>query len=183
MREWLDRDEALGVLGVRPQTLYAYVSRGRIERRFDPADPRRSLYRGDDILALTSRRARGKRPGSIAESAIAWGEPVITTGVSTVIHGRLIFRGIDAVALAERATLEDVAALLWEQPTSPVFTGSGEEADPFLALAGLIADARPSVGRPVGKLCGDAVVAVGVLAARHARGGPDSSSARAACRP
>jgi citrate synthase len=30
MAEWLNRKSALAALGVRPQTLYAYVSRGRI---------------------------------------------------------------------------------------------------------------------------------------------------------
>ena len=31
----MTREEALARLDVRPQTLYAYVSRGRIERRAD----------------------------------------------------------------------------------------------------------------------------------------------------
>ncbi|TKB28759.1 MAG: citrate synthase, partial [Mesorhizobium sp.] len=42
MSEWLTREEALARLKVRPQTLYAYVSRGRIGMRPDGADPRRS---------------------------------------------------------------------------------------------------------------------------------------------
>ena len=37
---WLDRRTALARLGVRSQTLYAYVSRGRVAMRPDPADPR-----------------------------------------------------------------------------------------------------------------------------------------------
>ena len=32
-------------LKVRPQTLYAYVSRGRVSVRPDPADPRRVILR------------------------------------------------------------------------------------------------------------------------------------------
>lgn len=56
MTEWLTRDEALERLRVRAQTLYAYVSRGRIGMRPDGADPRRSQYRADDIAALASRR-------------------------------------------------------------------------------------------------------------------------------
>ena len=35
-------DEARSRLGVRPQTLYAYVSRGRVQVRPDPHDPRRT---------------------------------------------------------------------------------------------------------------------------------------------
>ncbi|TIN57693.1 MAG: citrate synthase, partial [Mesorhizobium sp.] len=45
MSEWLSREEALERLKVRAQTLYAYVSRGRIGMRPDRADPRRSQYR------------------------------------------------------------------------------------------------------------------------------------------
>ena len=42
MTEWLTREQALERLNVRPQTLYAYVSRGRIGMKPDDADPRRS---------------------------------------------------------------------------------------------------------------------------------------------
>ena len=88
MKTWLTRDEALELLKVRPQTLYAYVSRGQIGMRSDPDDPRRSLYRAADISGLTRRRERGKRPAAIAASTIAWGEPIITTAISTVLRGR-----------------------------------------------------------------------------------------------
>jgi citrate synthase len=163
MQEWLSREEALATLGVRPQTLYAYVSRGLIERRAAAADPRRSEYRGDDILALTRRRARGRRTASIAASAMAWGEPVIPTRISTVAHGQLIFRGQRAVDLAGNATLEGVAALLWGQPaaTFPVAHG---DSDPFRALAALIADAKPMIGRAPAKLAQEASVAVAAIA-------------------
>src|SRR5919198_1634377 len=109
MTEWLDRTAALATLGVRRETLYAYVSRGRIGARPDPEDPRRSLYRAADIAALVGRRARGRRHSAIAASAIAWGEPSITTSISTIHNGRLVYRGRDAIAPAEGATLEDVA--------------------------------------------------------------------------
>jgi citrate synthase len=89
----MDRQTALAALGVRLQTLYAYVSRGRIEMMPDPADPRRSLYRADDIADLTTRRARGRATTRIAASTIAWGEPVIATSISAIRHGRLIYRG------------------------------------------------------------------------------------------
>src|SRR5262249_26174907 len=114
MKIWLTRDEALKLLKVRPQTLYAYVSRGRIDMRPDPDDPRRSLYRAADIGGLTRRRERGKRQAAIAASAIAWGEPIITTTISTVRNGRLYYRGRDVAELAQSASLEEVAALLWD---------------------------------------------------------------------
>jgi citrate synthase len=163
MQEWLSRDEALVTLGVQPQTLYAYVSRGLIERRADAADPRRSEYRGDDILALTKRRARGRRTASIAASAMAWGEPVIPTRISTVAHGQLIFRGRRAAELADHATLEEVAALLWEQPVA-AFPIAHDGGDPFQALAALIAGARSMIGRAPAKLAQEASVAVAAIA-------------------
>jgi len=170
MQEWLSRDEALVTLGVQPQTLYAYVSRGLIERRADAADPRRSEYRGDDILALTKRRARGRRTASIAASAMAWGEPVIPTRISTVAHGQLIFRGRRAVELADRATLEEVAALLWEQPAATFPVGQGD-GDPFRALAALIAGAKPMIGRAPTRLAQEAAVDVAAIASAFGAAG------------
>jgi citrate synthase len=160
MQQWLSREEALAMLGVRPQTLYAYVSRRLIERRTDPDDPRRSHYRGEDILALTSRRARGRRRTTIAASAMAWGEPVIRTSISTVRHGRLIFRGRDAGDLAETATLEEVAALLWQQSDMAPFREAEAAPDPFVALAALVAKGRSMLGRSPARLVGDASEAV-----------------------
>ncbi len=110
--DWIDRETALQRLGVRSQTLYAYVSRGRVDARPDPADPRRSLYRAADIGALTDRRARGRKASAVAQSAIAWGEPVLASAITTVAGGRLWYRGRDAALLAETQTLEAVARLL-----------------------------------------------------------------------
>ena len=170
MQEWLSRDEALATLGVRPQTLYAYVSRGLIERRAEAADPRRSEYRGDDILMLTKRRARGRRTASIAASAMAWGEPVIPTRISTVAHGQLIFRGRRAAELADHATLEEVAALLWDQPVATFPTAAGN-SDAFRALAALIEGAKPILGRAPGKLAQEAASAIAAIAGSFGAGG------------
>src|SRR5215475_4916341 len=155
MKIWLTREEALKLLKVRTQTLYAYVSRGRIGMRPDPDDPRRSLYRAADIGGLTRRRERGKRPAAIAASTIAWGEPIITTTISTVQNGRLYYRGRDAADLARSATLEETAALLWGVSGSvrfrldrrrPKGRGTARERA-FVALAAAAADGHPTHGR------------------------------------
>ncbi|SDA78304.1 citrate synthase [Mesorhizobium qingshengii] len=181
LSEWLSREEALERLKVRAQTLYAYVSRGRIGMRPDGADPRRSQYRADDIAALATRRARGRSPSAIAESAIAWGEPSIATSISTVLHGRLIYRGRDAVALSGHATLEETAAVLWELSEPAVFASPppgaphrGGRAAAFARLALAAAEGRPSLGRGATSLHADAAQAVGVLASAFgAPAGPD----------
>lgn len=110
--EWIAADEARERLGVRPQTLYAYVSRGRVQVRADPRDPRRSLYRAADIAALAERKSRSRKPAEVAAGAIAWGEPVLASAITTVSAGRLFYRGRDAVELSETETLEAVARLL-----------------------------------------------------------------------
>lgn len=164
MREWMTREEVLAKLNVRPQTLYAYVSRGQIERRADPADPRRSLYRGDDILALADRRARGRRQTSVAASTLAWGEPVIPTAIATVHHGELIYRGEAATALAAHMGLEEVAALLWEQPDVVAFPQLAAGDDPFRTLAALAGKARSLIGRPATKLVSEGAMCVAAMA-------------------
>ena len=169
MNAWLTRDEALDRLGVRPQTLYAYVSRGQIGMRPDPADPRRSLYRSEDIAALTTRRARGRRVSAIAESAVAWGEPVFATAISTVIGGRLIYRGKDAVEFSRTATLEEAARLLWAADGPARFATSGAPtetglAQAFAVLAALAAKGQPSLGRTATALQADAMPAIAALA-------------------
>jgi citrate synthase len=112
--KWLTAEQALKFLGVRSQTLYANVSRGRIRAKPDPADPRRSLYNGNDVARLAERRAGRRSAETVASQAIGWGDPVLASGISTIASGRLWYRGRDAVALAESATLEEVAALLWQ---------------------------------------------------------------------
>ncbi|MEM6556564.1 MAG: citrate synthase [Pseudomonadota bacterium] len=118
---WLEREAALHKLGVKAQTLYAYVSRGQISAQTHPNDPRASLYSEADIDALVKRRRRGRSRSDIASAAIAWGDPVMETAITTVRNGRLIYRGADAVRLASHASLEEIAALLWQSdPLTPV---------------------------------------------------------------
>src|SRR3954463_14679689 len=104
MSGWIEREEMLSLLGVRPQTLYAYVSRKLLAARPDPGDPRRSLYSRADAERLLARRGRGRRAAEVAENAISWGEAVMPTAISTVSGGRLFYRGRDAIRLAGRAT-------------------------------------------------------------------------------
>ena len=116
---WVSADEAMRRLGIRAQTLYAYVSRGRLEARPDPADPRRSLYSAEQLDRLAARRAGPRRAADIASNTIAWGEPVLASSLTTIARGRLCYRGRDAIKLSEHSTLEDAAALFWDAPYAP----------------------------------------------------------------
>jgi citrate synthase len=111
---WITAAEALAALGIRPQTLYANVSRGRIRARPDPKDSRRSLYNSDDVKRLAGRRAGRRTVAAVAAETIGWGDPVLPSSISTVLHGRLWYRGRDVVELSETSKLEEIAGLLWE---------------------------------------------------------------------
>ena len=87
--DWIAAEQARERLGVRVQTLYAYVSRGRVQTRPDPHDPRRSLYRAADIAALSERKSRSRKVSDVAAGAISWGEPVLASSITTVAGGRL----------------------------------------------------------------------------------------------
>jgi len=145
---WLSADTALLRLGVKPQSLYASVSRGRIRAKADPGDSRRSLYSAEDIDRLAGRRPGRVPDRTIAEGAIGWGDPVIATAISTISGGRLIYRGQDAVALSAGGTLEEVAQLLWplDWPLDLQSPGEGPAGDGSPFGAALVALARRAAG-------------------------------------
>jgi citrate synthase len=116
---WLTAEEAIARLGVSRQTLYAYVSRSRIGAVAAPDDPRRSLYDAADVRRLTERNRSGRSRRAVAASTISWGEPILASAITRIEGGRLEYRGQDAIALSATATLEQVAALLWQVETLP----------------------------------------------------------------
>lgn len=111
--KWLTIDTACEILGIKPASVYSYVSRGLVRARTGDGDPRSSLYAGADIDQLMARKRTGRKRDSIARGAIGWGEPILESGIATVLNGKLIFRGLDAIALSHDYTLEAVASLLW----------------------------------------------------------------------
>ncbi|MBS0295166.1 MAG: citrate synthase family protein [Proteobacteria bacterium] len=167
---WMTASEALAALGVKPQTLYASVSRGRIAAKPDPKDPRRSLYSASDVKKLAARARGAPRSQTVAAQSLAWGEPVLTTALSTVEQGRLLYRGADAATLAQTAGLEEVAALLWgaEAPVAlrndgAAIAGATGRARLFAALAARVVQDPPSLGRSAALLRRDAAEVAGVV--------------------
>lgn len=169
--DWIAAEEAQLRLSVRPQTLYAYVSRGRVSVRPDPGDPRRSLYRAADIAALAERKSRSRKMSDVAAGAISWGEPVLASAITTVSGGRLFYRGRDAIRLAETETLESVARLLrgghgaalkrTQRPTPPA--GDDMRTRAYLALAQRAAVDPPARGRAALALAVEAATLLDVL--------------------
>lgn len=94
-------------------TLYAYVSRRGI-RSVAIDGSRERVYWKADVLG--ARRSKG-RP---RKSAVIGDQP--ESALSLIGPAGLYYRGADAVALSESASLEDVAALLWNVPVDVAFT-------------------------------------------------------------
>lgn len=151
--DWIDAHAACAVLGVKAQTLYAYVSRHKIRAKSDPRDSRHSLYAKQDIEGLVRRMRRPRARADVAEAAIRWGDPVLATAVSEVRDGTIWLRGQSIEDCAKDMTLEQVAARLCDVPDviCPVgLTGGSGRSSFTRAMKGLVAeadDARPMRGR------------------------------------
>jgi citrate synthase len=111
---WLTSEAAAARLGVKPETLYAYVSRGTVRSERLPGT-RRSRFLRTDVERLAGKQRRGGgRAGAldvIVETELTLLDPA----------GRLHYRGWDvADAVASGATFEEVAGWLWSGDRTPV---------------------------------------------------------------
>ena len=104
MADFLTTAEAARRLGVKPATLYAYVSRGVLSRG-KAADGRASLFNPDEVERL-ARRGRPRRPAGVADITVE-------SAITEITGDSLRFRGLDATRLAVSRTFEEVAELLW----------------------------------------------------------------------
>jgi len=146
--------EACERLGVQAQTVYAYVSRGKLEVMPDPADTRRSLYRAEDVAGLARRKQAGRKHETLAANTLFGSEPSIPTALCAFFRGRPYYRGQDAVALARSANLEDVARLLWDAGqdvdfscATPMRSDKSGRVAAFTFLAGMAAAGHSTRGR------------------------------------
>lgn len=109
--------EAAERLGVKPETLYAYVSRGLLQR---DRTTRGSTFDAREVarLARSSRHPSGpggRASGARGRLALAdrSNEPVFVTELTYIQDGHIYYRGLDAVELSRRRTFEEVAGWLW----------------------------------------------------------------------
>jgi citrate synthase len=108
--ESLTAAEAARRLGVKPATLYAYVSRGLL-RRDRAADGRASLFDSGEVERL-ARRGRPRRPAGVADITVE-------SAITEITRDQLRYRGLDVIRLATTRTFEDVAELLWTGDLPP----------------------------------------------------------------
>src|ERR1700724_599635 len=131
---YLTAHETAERLGIKRDTLYAYVSRGLLRSVALPGSRERG-YRADEVERL--RTGRGASRAARGEPLI----PVIDSSICLIEHGRLYYRGHDAIRLAETATLEEAADLLWNSE------GESLRNDPHPAAAIAAATLSPRRGR------------------------------------
>lgn len=136
----LSAPQAASILGISVATLYSYVSRGLLTP-VDAQATRSKRYPREAVLRLAARKADGKRGGHQAQASMHWGVPVLETCISRIDNGRLYYRGHDAVALADAATLERTACILWDKDCHEEF-GSSPAALPTALLDPLHAATR-----------------------------------------
>ncbi len=97
----LTRDEAVARLGVKPATLYAYVSRGLIRRR--RARDGRSRFSLADVEHLRQRGRAAVSPTSMAVRSV----------LTSVEPSTIRFRGRDVLEMVDTTTFEQAALWLW----------------------------------------------------------------------
>jgi citrate synthase len=102
----LTTEEAAGRLGVKVDTVYAYVSRGVLHPR-RTGGTRRSLFNADEVeeVARRGRPRRGSRPMVL--------DLVVESGLTTIGDRGFRYRGRDVLTLARTQSFEQVAHWLW----------------------------------------------------------------------
>src|SRR6266511_1562552 len=100
----LSTAEASRRLGVKPETLYAYVSRGLLHRQRSP-DGRRSWFDPAEVERLAER---SRQPPGRAAARLG-----VTSAITSIQGGRYRYRGVDATELARDRSFEQVAHWLW----------------------------------------------------------------------
>lgn len=170
--DWIDSQTACALLGVKPQTLYAYVSRGRVRTEADGLDARRSVYARVDVEALALQNRRPRARAEVAEATIRWGDPVLPTAISEMREGMLWLRGRSLADCAETLTLEEMAAhLCGVEPRACPKVGASMSGTSALGrllgyLAQASADAAPMQGRTATEIAGEGrQLLAGVVAA------------------
>jgi citrate synthase len=122
--EAISAREAVQLLGVKAQTLYAYASRGLLRR---VGTGKRRLYLVEDLERLQARQRARSGHGPVAAGALSFGEPVLDTRITSIDEQGPRYRGSSATELAARGErFEAVAELLWtgELPQSvPTWQG------------------------------------------------------------
>lgn len=110
--DYLSREEALGILGIKKESLYTYASRGLIRTLSEPGK-KTSLYRKSDVEKLKTR-ASAKSGGQRVAQVLRYGEPVVQTWICDITDAGPRYRGQLATSLVrDGRSFEFTAELIW----------------------------------------------------------------------
>ncbi|WP_093632142.1 citrate synthase [Streptomyces sp. 3213.3] len=140
----LSTKETAELLGVKPETVYAYVSRGQLGSRREPGG-RGSTFDAKEVEAL-ARRNRRESSGSSGSG----GELSVRTRITLIEKDRYFFRGVDATELAARHSYEEIAEWLWTGELRHGITFTAPRAS--VAVARRAVDALPEHTGPTDRL-------------------------------
>ncbi|MEU5887493.1 citrate synthase [Streptomyces sp. NPDC047461] len=140
----LTTKEAAELLGVKPETVYAYVSRGQLGSRRVPGG-RGSTFDAKEVQAL-ARRNRRDSGGSSGSG----GELSVRTRITLIDTDRYYFRGVDATELAARHSYEEIAEWLWTGRMLPGTTFTAPHTS--VSVARRAVDALPEHTSPTDRL-------------------------------
>ncbi|CCB73596.1 putative citrate synthase-like protein [Streptantibioticus cattleyicolor NRRL 8057 = DSM 46488] len=114
----LSTKEAARRLGVKPETLYAYVSRGLLTSHRSPGG-RGSTFAADEVDALLRRNRRPRSAAPDPASRTPADAVTVPTGITLIEDDRYWFRGVDAVEFATHYGYEETAEWLWTGELRP----------------------------------------------------------------
>lgn len=140
----LSTRQAAELLGVKPETVYAYVSRGQLSSRRVPGS-RGSTFDAKEVEAL-SRRNRRESGGSPSSG----GDLSVRTRITLIDRDQYFFRGVDATELAARHSYEEIAEWLWTGQLRPGITFTAPDA--VVDVARRAVDALPEHTGPTDRL-------------------------------
>jgi citrate synthase len=126
----LTTSEAARRLGVKPATLYAYVSRGLLRSHLAD-DGRTSRFDAAEVERLAGRGRRSRRRAGTGLDV------VLATSITRLDGHALRYRGLDPVELVRSHPFEAVARLLWGGELDP----APMVADPAVVAAATAAQA------------------------------------------
>ena len=111
--DYLSREEAVQLLGIKAGTLYTYVSRGWIRSTAGP-DKKLKLYSREDIEKLRTRSHAKSGERFTANDGLRWGEPILNTSITQLTPAGPKYRNRLAVDLVRaHCSFEGVVELLW----------------------------------------------------------------------
>lgn len=122
----LTATEVAARLGVKKDTVYAYVSRGLLSKH-GSTDSAESLYDPAEVDALARRGRKAQATQAVS--------PTFKSSITAIVGGEPYYRGLPACDLAVQRSFEEVVLLLWHGE----FDGRGKAAFPDAA-------AEPALG-------------------------------------